>query len=403
MRSLRAPLAGVKVIDFTRQYLNYAGLLLADLGANVTKVEDLASPDPLHTWFPLHGQASSYYYLLCRNKRTVNLNFRSDMGRSLLRRLATKADILLENTRPGTMARLGLDYPTLSKQNPSLIYCSISCFGQKCAKPGHAINCMAKSGLLSYSGTDSTPSLAGGLGADMSAVLFANMGLLAALYRRTNDPAKRGEKVEVAMAETMMAKNMLDFGKLSVDSRAVPVGGKELSNGGFACYNVYKTKDGKYIAVGATDKRYWDRLCNLLGIGKSKERENFFEPGPGQEMLKSLVGQRIAAKTASEWEKAFSSCECCCNVVKDLKEAVDDPDYSSGQDAVLQHANVAGKDMKFIRLPVRMTNTKTTLYREAECAGESTEKILAEELGVGPEELAELRRGGAIPEEGKHK
>ena len=147
---LKPPLSNLKILDFTRLYLNYAGLFLADLGATVYKVEDLNSRDQLHNWFPSYGNSSLYYYLLCRNKHSLAVNFRSSKGIDLLRSLVKKSDVVIENFRPKTMDRLGLGFETLSSLNPGLIYCNLSCSGKDDSKPGHAINCMAQSGLLSY-------------------------------------------------------------------------------------------------------------------------------------------------------------------------------------------------------------------------------------------------------------
>jgi len=389
---IKPSLNSLKVLDFTRLYLNYASLFMSDLGAKVYKIEDLKSHDPLHNWSPSYANSSLYYYLLCRNKRSLAINFKSPKGIELIRGLAKKADVVIENFRPKTMNRLGLDYKTLSTLNSGLIYCSISCYGEEDVRPGHAINCMAKSGLLSYSG-EKGPSLGGGLGGDISAVSFALSGILAALLRRQADPLKRGENIEITMANTMMTKNMLVLSKYQIDN-VLPENGKEMVNGAFACYNVYETKDGKYIALGGTEKKFWKRFCCAIGREDIADSDHL-KQGPLQDELKDIISKRIKEKNADEWEKIFKTEECCCTIVKNLKEAIEDPYYTSSKGNI-EIANIASNSFKIIRTPIKMKNTEPVAYSEAEEIGMSTEEILGEELGLKETELKELKVNGII-------
>eukprot|EP00826_Nyctotherus_ovalis_P049604 TRINITY_DN6010_c0_g1_i2.p2 TRINITY_DN6010_c0_g1~~TRINITY_DN6010_c0_g1_i2.p2 ORF type:complete len:390 (+),score=104.45 TRINITY_DN6010_c0_g1_i2:4069-5238(+) len=388
---LKPPLHNIKVLDFTRLYLNYAGLFMTDLGATVYKVEDLRSRDQLHNWSPSYAKSSLYYYLLCRNKRSLAINFKTPKGIELLKGLARKTDVVIENFRPSTMARLGLDYKSLSSTNLQLIYCSISSYGSSDSRAGHAINCMAKSGLLSYSGEE-RPALGGGLGGDISAVSFALSGILAALLRRQTDPLKRGENIEISMANTMMTKNMLALAKYQVD-KAVPENGKEMVNGALACYNTYETRDGKHVALGGTEKKFWKRFCCAIGRPDIADCDHL-KQGPLQAELKNIVSRQIKSKNADEWERIFNVKDCCCNIVKSLKEAIEDPYYSNN--GMIETADIAGEPLKIIRTPIRMENTESVSYAEAEEVGISTEQILKEELELKEAELKELKANGVI-------
>jgi len=389
---LAAPLKGIKVLDFTRLYLNYASLFMADLGATVYKIEDLKNNDPLHTWFPKFADSSPYYYMLCRNKNSFAVNFKSEQGQSILHKLITKSDVLIENFRPNTMKKFSLDYENINKNiNKSLIYCSITCFGNQISKPGHAINCLAKSGLLSYSGNENGPSLGGGLGADISAVTFAVTGILSALLRRQNDPEKKGEYIDISMSNTMMAKNMLSLCKFNADN-VIPENGQEMINGAFACYNIYETKDKKFIALGASESKYWQKLLKNINATPEICQMEYLNPS-NQKLLKNYVSAKIKEKTSFEWEKIFEKNYCCANIVKNLKEATENEDfiYPNNSNGVLENKEISQKEIKILRSPIILKNTEKIQYKEAEKIGESTEKIMKNELGYSEDEIKNFK------------
>src|SRR5688572_26660905 len=252
--SSRAPLAGVRVLDLTRLLPGPMGTLhLADLGADVIKIEDLGAGD---------YATPAVRALVNRNKRAIRIDLKQPAGAQTLLRLARDADVLIEGFRPGVMERLGVGYEAVAAVNPRIVYCSLSGFGQTGPlrdQPGHDLNYGALTGVVDQIGTADSPALSNLPVADLlGGTMNAVMGILAALF----DAARtgRGRHVDVAIADGVLAHAVLPLAALNQHGHVPPAGQGTLT-GGLACYAVYRTADGRFVAVGALERKFWDALC----------------------------------------------------------------------------------------------------------------------------------------------
>jgi crotonobetainyl-CoA:carnitine CoA-transferase CaiB-like acyl-CoA transferase len=259
------------VLDLSRLLPGpYATLVLADLGAQVDKVEDPQVGDPVRLMPPHWGEESALFATLNRNKRSLVLDFKRPECVSAVKRLSRRYDVLVESFRPGVMERLGLSYAALAAENPRLIYCSITGFGQTGPdrlRAGHDVGYIARAGVLGHSGPrDGAPAMPGVQIADIGGgSLFGLIGILAALHER--DRTGRGRAVDISMTEGALAFLHMQLSALALlGPEAAPMrrGGEPL-NGGYPGYNVYRTQDGRYLAVGALEPKFLTTLLQRVG------------------------------------------------------------------------------------------------------------------------------------------
>jgi alpha-methylacyl-CoA racemase len=324
-------LSGLKVLDFSRLLPGpYATLVLADLGAQVDKVEDPIGGDYLRNMGPDLADVSAFFYALNRNKRSLALDLKRPEGAAAVRRLVRHYDVLVESFRPGVMEKLGLSYPLLSAENPRLVYCAISGFGQtgpERLRSGHDIGYLARAGVLGYGGEkDGAPALPGGQVADIGGgSLFAVVGILAALYER--ERTGRGRFVDVSMTEGAMAFIHLQLGaRLAAGPVSVPLRrGGELLNGGAPCYGVYRAKDGRYLAVGALEPKFFEGFC--AAIGRSDLAASGHDMGEAGARAKTEIARTIASRTSAEWVQRFRAVDVCVELVLEGEEIEADPQH----------------------------------------------------------------------------
>ena len=269
-------LAGIKVLDMTRLLPGaFCTQMLADLGAEVVKVEQPGTGDYNRQFLPLNKVESGSFLLLNRNKQSITLDLKTDEGKNILRQLAADADVLIEGFRPGVMRRLGLSYETLSAENPRLVYCAISGYGQdgpNHLKAGHDLNYMAEAGALQLFGKAGEGPIVPGLSiADVGGgSLMATTGILAALLARHT--TGKGQLVDVSMhdgAISWLALHAADqlFGGIE------PRGGERQFIGQAPCYNVYACADGKHFALGLIEEHFWQRFCDHLDLPELKDEQ----------------------------------------------------------------------------------------------------------------------------------
>jgi alpha-methylacyl-CoA racemase len=301
------PLSDLTILDFTTLLPGpMASLFLAEAGANVIKIERAEGEDM--RFYPPDGIP---FALLNRGKKSLiaDLKNADDIVRILA--LVKTADILIEQFRPGVMARLGLDYATLQKLNPRLIYCSISGYGQTGAKAfeaGHDLNYIASTGLLSLAPNGVPPGLIADIaGGTMPAV----MNILLALLNR----AKTGEGayLDIAMTDAMFAFAWMGLSKIH-SGGGTPKGNDLVLTGGSARYQLYPTLDGKQVACAALEQKFWEAFCLVLGV-------------PTSTTDITLVAGIIAQKPTSYWEPLFHKADCCVTIMKTLDEALHDPHF----------------------------------------------------------------------------
>lgn len=394
------PLAGLKVLDLSRLLPGpYASLLLADLGADVLKVEDPQLGDYLRWRWPFAAPAANdigaAFLLLNRNKRSLTLNLKTDEGKQIFRQLVAEADLVLESFRPGVMTRLGLGYEQLSEINPRLIYCAISGYGQDGPyknRVGHDINYIGYAGLLGQTGrSDAAPTLPGTQIADLAGgSLFSVVGILAALEGRHH--SGRGRMVDISMTDGV-AGLMLYNAALAFQGSTAPRRGEGSLNGALPEYNVYRTADDKYITVGALEPKFFNRLCTILNMPELDE----VNAGPEKAaQIKAALAEKFAQKTRAEWLELLAEQEVCVGPVYDMEEVFEDPQLKERGLVVEAEQPRVGR-VREVGLPVKMDGIDPhQIAREpAPAFGEHNESVLTA-LGYSAADVERLREKGAI-------
>ncbi len=391
-------LEGVTVLDLTRLLPGpFATMLLADLGADVLKVEDTGMGDYVRWAPPYHegvqdSAKSALFLALNRGKRSIRVNLKEDQGREVLLRLVADADVVVEGFRPGVMDRLGVGYEALRERNPALVFCSITGYGQTgpyTARSGHDMNYLGLIGMLDLSGSpDGAPVQAAGQIADLGGGgLMAAYSILAAL--REAERSGQGQALDVSMADgalswlTMVAAQYLADGRL-------PARGSESLTGGFVCYRPYACADG-YVTLGALEPKFWGAWC--AGVGREDLIDKAFEP-PGSDAHTQVQGV-FAQRTRAEWKQFADQYDCCLEPVLDLREAL-------ASDLVRERQMVVDVDQPGARAPVRLlghpvkfSGTPPDATRPGPAFGEHTAEVLAG-LGYSPEQVAQLEAAGAV-------
>ncbi|MCY3547727.1 MAG: CaiB/BaiF CoA-transferase family protein [Gemmatimonadetes bacterium] len=329
--SLAHSLDGVRVLDLSRLLPGpFLTMVLADLGADVVKVEEPRAGDYMRD-FPPRGEGMSGRYLTVnRNKRSVKMDLKDDQERERFLQMATRADVVVESFRPGVMERLGVGYEALRGRNAGIILCSISGYGQTGPyrdRAGHDINYLALAGVLAMSGTapDGPPGMAGVQIADMAGgAMWGALGILAALIQR--DRTGAGTHLDISMTEGALALLASEFGILDAEPE-VPTRGTGLLNGGAARYGVYRTSDGKYLSVGALEPQFLSRLAAAakLELPRGPETGAADAGVPGEDEFRRQLTRVIASKTRAEWVRVLAEYDCCCEPVLELDEVTEHP------------------------------------------------------------------------------
>jgi alpha-methylacyl-CoA racemase len=393
------PLDGVRVLDLSRLLPGgFCSLLLADFGADVLKVEDTGMGDYIRWAPPAYDGAeesagSAMFLALNRNKRSIRIDLKTDGGREVLLRLARKHDVLLESFRPGVLDRLGVGYERLREQNPGLVYCALSGYGQDGPfrdRSGHDLNYLARIGLLDMTGEPGgSPIQPAGQIADLGGgALMAAFGILAAL--RVRDRSGEGQLVDVSMTDGALSWLAIVAARVFAGEPAPGRGANELS-GGLICYRPYRCADG-WVTLGALEPKFWAALCR--GVGREDLIERQFDP-PGSETQRELEAI-FAQRTRAEWEAFASEHDCCLAPVLDVGEALDSELVRErGMVVELDQPGVA-EPVRQLGAPVKLSRTPAEPVRApGPLLGEHSDEVLAQ-AGYGPEEIAALKEAGAV-------
>lgn len=316
-------LAGVRVLELATLVPGpLATLLLADAGADVIKIEAPGGGDEMRAYRPRFGSTSANFALLNRGKRAVTLDLKSDRGRAALTELAADADVLVEQFRPGVADRLGFGWPELKAVNPRLVYCSITGYGQdgpRRRRAGHDLTYQAEAGMLDLCRDgDGAPSLPPALVADLAGGAYpAVMNILLALRQR--DLTGRGCRLDIAMFDNLFPLMYWGLASGHADG-SWPRPGGELVTGGSPRYRIYRTSDGRHLAVAPLEDRFWRRFCELVDL---PERHRAADADPA--LATAAVAEVIAGRTAAQWNEVFDGEDVCVAEVRSLAEAVADP------------------------------------------------------------------------------
>ena len=391
------PLEGIKILDLTRLLPGpYGTMLLGDLGAEVIKVEEPERGDYARWNPPQINGVGSRHLLLNRNKKSLTLNLKVPEGKAVLRRMVEQgADVLIEQFRPGVMERLGVGYRDLEKINPRIIYCSLTGYGQDGPYrdlAGHDLNYIGIAGVLGLTGQKGgSPVIPGIQIADLiGGGLYAVIGILSALMARQK--TGRGQYVDISMLDGVVSL-LPDSAALYFAEGKAPRAGERRLGGGLPQYQVYQTQDGKYLAVGALEEKFWANLCRL--IGKPEWDEKIPREGdPRCEEIQKELARIFQTKTRKEWLGLLMNEDTCVSAVQSLDEVFEDPHVRSRQMLVETIHPKAGR-VRQIGVPIKFSETPGEIRRPAPEIGEHTEEILGQ-LGYAPEEIDRLRRTGVI-------
>jgi crotonobetainyl-CoA:carnitine CoA-transferase CaiB-like acyl-CoA transferase len=386
------PLAGVRVLDLTRLLPGpFATMVLADLGADVIKVEEPGEGDWLRNLPPLAGEASGAFHALNRNKRSLVLDLRRAEGAAAFLRLARSADAVIESFRPGVMDRLGIGWEALRRENPRLVLCSISGYGQDgpyAQRAGHDLGYCALAGVIAAIGTPDAPVAPGVQVADVAGGAWpAAAGILAALVGRT--ARGEGAHVDVSMTEGALALLTLPLG--IAWSRGTPIArGRELLGGGAAYYAVYRTKDGRFVTLAALEPRFFAAFCEGVGRPDLVVRQ-LAEP---QDALRAELAAIFAARTRDEWAAFAAAHDACVAPVLEGDEPRADPQLRARGAFVEVPTPWEGRAMPGVACPIRVRGEVAPL-RPAPHIGEHSDEVLGE-AGFSAAEISALRGAGIL-------
>jgi crotonobetainyl-CoA:carnitine CoA-transferase CaiB-like acyl-CoA transferase len=379
------PLAGIRVLDLTRLLPGpVATLHLADLGADVAKIEDPEVGDYARTLGTGTGEDSAYFRMINRNKRGLRLDLKQPAGVEVFLRLAERADVVVESFRPGVMDKLGVGYAAVAAVNPRIAYCSISGYGQDGPYrdlAGHDINYLGYAGVLDQVGREGgEPAIPNFQIADLlGGALTAAMGILAAVVEAQR--SGQGRHIDVAMTDSVLAHTYFTMLRLNDAGHSAPRGG-DLLSGGLPCYAVYRCTDGRHMAVGALEGKFWKTCCQVLGRPEWVVRQ--WDPA-----LRGDMATLFLARSRDEWATLFAAVDCCVTPVLSPEEAL-------VNEQIMARGMVFEENgLRQFAPPLKISDGTFATRRPAPAAGEHNDELLLA-AGYSREDLAHLTALGAF-------
>lgn len=355
----------------------YCSMLLADHGAEVISIEDRRfEADNL------------FFHTLYRNKKHLSLNLKTAEGKEIFFRLAKDADVIIEGFRPGVAARLGVDFDTVHRRYPSIVYCSITGYGQNgpwVDRAGHDINYLSAAGILDLIGPKSgPPSIPGIQIADIGGgSMNAMIGILLALVARQR--TGKGQFIDISMTDGLLGFLSLPH-HFYCQSGRFPVRSQELLSHHYGCYNTYGTADNRYIAVGALEHRFWKQLCSALGLERYSDFQ--FDEQRREEIIEALE-LVFQTKDADTWERHLQSLDVCCTRILTLQEVLDHPLFKE-RDMVVELEQADKQTIKTLGIPVKLSATPGSIRSAPARFGQHNQEIL-QALGYSEAHIDEFR------------
>lgn len=383
------PLAGVRVLDLTRLLPGgFATAMMADLGAEVIKVEQPGQGDYMRWDDPKIGSESARSWVNDRNKKSIGLNLKDPRAVEALKTLAKDADVVFEGFRPGVVDRLGVGYDAIREVNPKIVYCSLTGYGQDgplAREPGHDLNYAARAGITSITGpADGVPGLIGVQIADLGGgALMSLTGILAALYRAAT--TGEGDHIDVAMTDGAFAWTSIWMGDHFATGE-VPEAGKMMLNGASPCYQVYECADGKFLTVAAVEEHFFAELCEVIGRPELASTQFETDRIP-------MWREIFLEKSRDDWIALFDGHDVCVGPVNDFSEAAADPQLNHrGMIVDLDHESAG--TFRQIASPIKLKEHPAEVYSPAPGLGQHTREILGE-AGIDGAEIDALIADGA--------
>ncbi|MCS7094926.1 MAG: CoA transferase [Thaumarchaeota archaeon] len=390
------PLDGVKVLDLSHVMAGpFCTMILADLGADVVKVEP-PDGDDLRKFSPIVNDESTYFISVNRNKKSVVVDLKKPSGQEIVRRLARRSDVVVENFRPGVAKRLGVSYDDLSCMNPSMIYCSISGFGQTgrySQKPGYDLIALAMSGMMDLTGEpEGEPVKFAVPIADVTAGMFAAISILAALLERSK--SGKGTYIDISMLDVQLYL-------LTHQASAFLLAGEEpkrmgSSHPSIVPYQAFKALDG-YIVVTVANDAQWRRFCKGLGVPELSHDERFCTNSDrvrNRAELVEYLGALFAKRTVSEWVSELEKADVPVAHVRSVKEALTDP-YVLEREMIEKTPHPKLREVSLLAFPAIISGTRLKVRSPPPTLGQHTHEVLRS-LGYSDEEIEALRREGVV-------
>jgi len=373
----------------------YCTMLLADMGARVIKIEQPRGGDDTRHWGPpFLGSESAYFLSINRNKESVTLDFKQPEGRAILDRLITKSDVVVENFRPGTLGKLGLDYAALAPQHPRLVYCSVSGFGHtgpRRNEPGYDAVLQGEGGLMSITGSPDAPPVRVGVAiADITTGMFAAQGIAMALFAR--ERTGRGQLVDVSMLDSVAALLTYQAGiYFASDAPPVRLGNRHPT---IVPYETFAASDGDFVlAVGNDDQ--WRRFCAVAGLEGQQRWATNRERVTGYAELRPIVAAALRLHPRGYWIEKLAAAGVPCGSVRDLREVFADPQLTAREMVVSMRHPAAG-DIRVLGTPIKLSDTPAAVCAAPPTLGQHTDAVLAQDLGLGGEIVGRLRATGVV-------
>ena len=391
------PLASLKILDFTSLLPGpFATMMLADLGAEVLRIEAPQRPDliRLHSPFDADGETSAWHALLGRSKYGITLDLKKPEAIDIVKQLVQTYDVVVEQFRPGVMDRLGIGYEALRAVNPRLIYCAITGYGQTGPyrdRAGHDINYLALSGMMSHSGRNEQGPVPQAVQiADVGAGSYnALVGILAAVIHRAQ--TSEGQYVDVSMLDGSIAWNSLNIAKYLVGAEEPEAEGEWLNGGSY--YDYYRTRDDRYLSVGSLEPKFWEGFCHTLGRPDLIER-GYDQDSRTQHALKTEIQTTIATRTLAEWATLFAKVDVCVEPVLNVSEMIDHPQVRA-REMIVDAPRADGTSLRQVGHPIKFSRTPATYKHIGAKIGAHTDEVLLK-MGYTREEMGQLRKAGVF-------
>ena len=343
------PLEGIRVLDFSTLLPGpLATLLLAEAGAEVIKIERPGAGDEMRRYQPKFGTDSVNFALLNRGKRSIAIDLKASDAVERLTPLLKSADVIVEQFRPGVMERLGLGFEAMSALNPRIVYCSITGYGQsgpRAQTAAHDLNYIAETGMLALcAGADGAPVLPPALVADIGGGAYpAVVNILLAL--RARDRSAHGCKLDIAMTDNLFAFMYWALGD-GLSAERWPQPGEALVTGGSPRYQIYHTRDDRFVAAAPLEEKFWHNFCDAIGL-PANARDDARDP----RATRDAVAERIRARSADEWRARFAGKDVCCSVVTSLRDALADPQVVARQ-LFERKVTAGGREIAALPVPI---------------------------------------------------
>jgi alpha-methylacyl-CoA racemase len=388
-------LENLKILDFTTLVPGpFATMMLADMGAEVLRIESPTRPDLLRNMPPFADGQSTAHGTLNRNKRSIALDLKNPEAVAIAKRLVEDYDIVIEQFRPGVMQRLGLGYEQLHEINPKLIYCSVTGYGQTGPyrnRAGHDNNYLSISGLNGYSGrgSDRTPIMGMPVADIAGGSLHAVIGILAAVNQR--HISGEGQQIDISMTDAMFSLNAL-FGSTYLSAGVEPTSGSMSLNGG-SFYDYYQTSDNRYLSIGSLEPQFFQVLCQTLGDDELLTLANQ-QDSETQKALRAKLDTIIATKTLAQWREIFKDREACVEPVLTFAEACEYQD-SAQREMIVDVKTPNGGSQRQVGSALKLSKSAPEYGVSGGAIGQHSSEILAD-LGFDKDAIATLRSSGAV-------